>query len=60
MSINSVIDISLTELSVNRLVRHSSMRLFGFTRASISPKSFDVQINALKAENIRATWILTD
>ncbi|TPG86680.1 recombinase family protein [Pseudomonas caspiana] len=36
------------------------MRLFGYARVSTSQQSLDVQIKALKAENVRATRIFTD
>ncbi len=36
------------------------MLLFGYARVSTSQQSLDVQIKALKAENVRATRIFTD
>ncbi|KWS77429.1 hypothetical protein AL053_00170 [Pseudomonas savastanoi pv. fraxini] len=36
------------------------MRLFGYARVSTSQQSLDVQINALKAENVSAARIFTD
>ncbi|OMH27555.1 recombinase family protein [Motiliproteus sp. MSK22-1] len=36
------------------------MRLFGYARVSTSQQSLDVQMNALKAEGVRANRIFTD